>query len=169
MRTGEGWQAVSEDVVTALVNPSAHDREGLPHAFAATDSTTIADADRELEQLRLDEAVGREVWSPSLPTFRAALSARARAVVEEARDATDLAGRELARAEAAVADAMERGNRAQITRAENLRDAAFDVARMTEVYWRKREAWLLSAEEALSIQRPRELLHAVIHARGLPT
>jgi ATP-dependent helicase HepA len=169
MRTGQGWQAVSEDVVTALVNPSAHDREGLPHAFAATDSTTIADADRELEQLRLDEAVGREVWSPSLPTFRAALSARARAVVEEARDATDLAGRELARAEAAVADVMERGNRAQITRAENLRDAAFDVARMTEVYWRKREAWLLSAEEALSIQRPRELLHAVIHARGLPT
>ncbi|MBE2259036.1 MAG: DEAD/DEAH box helicase [Rhodobacteraceae bacterium] len=169
MRTGQGWQAVSEDVVAALMNPSAHDREGLPHAFAATDSTAIADADRELEQLRLGEAVGQEIWSPSLPMFRAALSARARVVVEEARDATGLAGRELARAEAAVADAMERGNRAQITRAENLRDAAFDVARMTEVYWIKREAWLLSAEEALSIQRPRELLHAVIHARGLPT
>ena len=90
-------------------------------------------------------------------------------IVEEARAAADLARRELARTEAAVADAAERGNRAQITRAENLRDVAFDVARMTEVYWRKREAWLIASEEALGTLRPRELLGAVIHAREMPT
>ena len=68
-------------------------------------------------------------------------------------------------AESSVIDAEERGNRAQITRAENLRDEAFDVERMTEVYWGKREAWLLAIEAALYELRPRESLSAIIHAR----
>lgn len=169
LRTEQGWKAVSEEVVAALVNPTAHGREGLPQAFPATDRATLMDAERELVRLRSSDAVGRDIWSPRLPAFRAALGARARVIVEEARDAADLARRELARAEAAVADAAERGNRAQITRAENLRDVAIDVERMTEVYWRKREAWLIASEEALGTLRPRELLRAVIHARGVPT
>ncbi|MBU2855468.1 hypothetical protein HF289_00845 [Acidithiobacillus ferrooxidans] len=169
MRTGQGWQVMSEKVVAALVNPTAHGREGLPHASPATDRTALTDAEHESVRLRSVDATGRDIWSPCLPAFRAALSARTRVIVEEARDAADLARRELARAEAAVADAADRGNRAQITRAENLRDIAFDVARMTEVYWRRREAWLLASEEAAGTLRPRELLCAVIHARGVPT
>lgn len=168
MRTGQGWQAVSEDVVSALVNPAAHGREGLPRALPATDRGAITEAENELARLRSGDAFGGEVWSSFLPALRAELSARVRVVAEEARDATDLAARELARAEASVADAAERGNRAQITRAENLREAAFDVVRMTEVYWGRREAWLRSAEDALCTSRPRELFRAIIHAR-VPT
>ncbi|MCK0508567.1 DEAD/DEAH box helicase [Aromatoleum anaerobium] len=168
MRTAQGWQAVPADVVAALVDPTAHGREGLPRAMPATDPAGIADAERELARLRSSDLSGKDVWSPYLPVLRAALRARARVIVEEARDAAELAERELARAEAALADAAERGNRAQITRAENLCDAAFDVARMTEVYWREREAWLLATEEALGALRPHELLRAIIHAR-VPT
>jgi ATP-dependent helicase HepA len=167
--TARGWQAVSEDVVAALVNPTAHSRDGLPRAAPATDCTARADAERELARLRSSEVYGREVWSPSLPSLRAALHARARVIAEEARDAIELAERALAHAEAAVVDAEDRGNRAQITRAENLRDAAFDVVRMTKVYWRRREAWLIATEEALDALRPRELLHAVIHAQRAST
>jgi len=39
---------------------------------------------------------------------------------------------------------------------------------MTEVYWRKRDAWLRSVEDALCTLRPRECYRAIIHAR-LPT
>jgi len=169
LREGQGWKAASEDVVAALVNPTAHGRDGLPRAAPVTERTVLADAERELSRLRSSAAPGREVWSSSLPALRAALQARARVVAEEARDAVELAGLALARAEAAVTDAEERGNRAQITRAENLRDAAFDVASMTEVYWREREAWLLATEEAVGALRPRELLGAVIHARRVAT
>jgi ATP-dependent helicase HepA len=151
------------------VDPTAHDRDGLPQSSAAVDRAAIADAEGELARLRSGEATGLEVWSSSLPAFRAALRARTHVIIEEARDATELAERELAQAETAAADAAERGNRAQITRAENLRDAAFDFARMTDVYWQEREAWLLATEEALGTLRPRELLHAIIHARGVPT
>ena len=90
-------------------------------------------------------------------------------IAEEAQDAVELANQALQRAEAAVVDAEARGNRAQITRAENLRDAAVDVARMTGVYWRERAAWLEGVEEALGDMRPRELLCCLIHARRAPT
>ena len=45
-------------------------------------------------------------------------------VEEEGRDAVAVATEELRRAEEALEVARERGNRAQITRAENARDAA---------------------------------------------
>lgn len=168
MRVGQGWQTVSEEVVAALANPIAHSREGLPHALPATDHVAIAEAKSELARLKSGDASGRDTWSPCLPTFRTALKARARVIAEEASDALELAKRAVEQADFSVADAAERGNRAQITRAENVRDAAFDVARMTEVYWRKREAWLLATEEALCALRPRELLSAIIYAR-VPT
>lgn len=164
-RTDQGWQAATEDVTTALVDPTAHGRVGLPQAAPVTDRAMLADAERELARLRAGAASGREVWSATLPALRNALEVRARVVAEEARDALQLAEKAYKRSEAAVADAKERGNRAQITRAENARDAAFDVVTMTEVYWRERAAWLHSAEKALGELRPREILCSVIHAR----
>ncbi len=168
-RTDQGWQAVPEAVTTALADPTAHGREGLPRATPVVDHAAISDAERELARLRSSAASGREVWSAALPALRDALRARARVVAEEAQDAVELANQALQRAEAAVVDAEARGNRAQITRAENLRDAAVDVARMTEVYWRERAAWLEGVEEALGDMRPRELLCSLIHARRAAT
>ena len=165
MRAQQGWQAVSEDVVAALVNPLAHSREGLPRSQPATDRTAITDAEIELARLQSAGEYGIDNWSACLPAFRAALKMRARVIAEEKCDAVELAKRAMEQAEASVIDAEVRGNRAQITRAENLRDEAFDVARMTEAYWRKREAWLLGIETALYELRPRELLSAIIHAR----
>lgn len=164
-RTDQGWQAMSEAVAAALANPTAHGRKGLPRGMPVMDNAVIADAERELARLRSSASPGREVWSAALPALREALRARARVIAEEALDAVDLASQALQRAEAAVVDAKARGNPAQITRAENLRDAAVNVARMTEVYWRERAAWLENLEEAVGELRPREMLWSLIHAR----
>lgn len=169
MQTDQGWQAISADVVAALVNPLAHGREGVPRAIPATDRDMIASARSELARLSSEDAMAAEVWSQSTPGLRTAVSARARVVAEEARDAAELAGCALTRAESAVTDATARGNRAQITRAENLRDSAYDIARMTEAYWRKREAWLHKVDETVRALRSRETLRTVIHAREIPT
>lgn len=158
-----GWQDVSEEGVAALMNPMAHKRDGLPRAAAvvAVDSTVSAEFDR----LRASDRSGGDVWSAERPTFAVELRARLRVIAEEARDALELARREVARAETALVDAQERGNRAQITRAKNVRDAAAAVAAMSEVYWQRREAWLRGCETAVAELRPRERLVAAIHAR----
>ena len=107
--------------------------------------------------------------SAERPRCAAERHARLRVIAEEARDARELAQREVARAEAALVDAQERGNRAQITRAENLRDAAVDLAAMSEVYWQRREAWLRACDAAIVESRPREQLVAAIRARRAAT
>jgi ATP-dependent helicase HepA len=162
-RSARGWQPIAEQAVVALGNPMVRGRDNLPRAVAAVDLEVTAGA--ELDRMRSSERGGAEVWSSERPEFAAELRARLRIVAEEARDALDLATRALSRAEAAEVDAHVRGNRAQVTRAENLRDAAIDVVAMTEVYWQKREAWLRACEAAIVALRPRERLVAVIRAR----
>jgi len=164
-RTELGWQAVSESVISALVNPMAHSREGLPQASVVTNRNELSVVEQELAKLTPSAASGREVWSASLPALRDALHARLRVVAEEAHDAVHLAKNALERAEAALANADERGNRAQITRAANLRSIADSIVRMTEVYWQERKAWLKDVEGVLCALRPRELLCSIIHAR----
>lgn len=166
-KSTRGWQDVPEEGIAALMNPMAHERDGLPRAAAAVE--VDATASSELQRLRAAERSGREVWSSEQAAFAAELRARLRVVEEEARDALELARREVARAEAALVDAEERGNRAQITRAEHLRDAAVDVAAMTEVYWQRRAAWLRACEAAVAELRPRERLVAAIRARRAAT
>jgi ATP-dependent helicase HepA len=162
---GQGWRTLSEEGLAALVNPMAHGRAGLPHAVPTTGRAGMVEVERELSRLRSKTALSREVWGESLPALRGALRERVLVVEEEAKDAVLLAQQALARAEAAVVDAAGRGNRAQLTRAERLRDAAYDTARMAEVYWHQRTAWLLSVEDALFALRPSEQLCAVIFAR----
>ncbi len=165
-KSTRGWQDVSEDAIAALMNPMAHKRDGLPRAAVVeADSTARA----EVERLRASDRSGGDVWSAERPTFAAEISARLRVIAEEARDTRELAQREVARAEAALVDAQERGNRAQITRAENLRDAAVDLAAMSEVYWQRREAWLRACDAAIAEVRPREQLVAAIRARRAAT
>jgi len=161
------WGDVSQQGIAALMNPMAHSRDHLPRA------TTIAQADStikpELDRLRAVEQKGGVVWCSVQPSFGIELRARLRVVTEEARDALELARREVKRGEEALVDAQERGNRAQITRAESLRDAAIDVAAMSEVYWQQREAWLRGCEAAVGGLRPREQLVSAIRARRAPT
>jgi len=166
-KTARGWQDVSEGGVAALVNPMAHKRKGLPRAESITQvDSTIG---QELAELRSVDQRGGEIWSADRPSFVAALNARLLVVSEEKRDALELARREVERADTALADANERGNRAQITREEHNRDAAHDIAAMTEIYWYRREAWLRACEEAVVGLRPRERLVAAIRAKRAAT
>ena len=146
-----------------MVNPMAHNRDALPRATFITnlDATIRAGINR----LRASDESGGVVWSSERPAFAAELGARLCVVAEEARDAVDLANREVARSQAALVDAEESGNRAQITRASNLRDIAIDIAAMTEVYWQQRENWLCACESAIVALRPREQLIAAILAK----
>ena len=160
-RTELGWESVSDDVIRALVNPG----EGLPQCFNAANQDIKEDARNELLRLRSSEENGSQVWAKVLPTFHTELCKRARVVFEEAQDAVDLRRRELARAEFLFNEAVERGNKAQITRAENLRDIAYDVYEMTKVYWKNREEWLLNTEEELGTLLPHERLRNLIHAK----
>jgi ATP-dependent helicase HepA len=162
-RGQQGWQDVSQQGAAALVNPMAHNRDTLPRATFITnlDATIRAGFNR----LRASDESGGVVWSSERPGFAAELGARLRVVAEEARDALDLANREVARSQAALVDAEESGNRAQITRASNLRDIAIDIAAMTEVYWQRRENWLCACESAIVALRPCEQLIAAILAK----
>jgi ATP-dependent helicase HepA len=162
-KTPAGWQDVPQQCTAALMDPMAHEREGLPRAVALTEPDGAIKA--ELRQVRAREQCGGVVWSAERSSFADELRARLCVVAEEAGDARELASREFMRAEATLADARERGNRAQVTRAENLRNAAADAAAMTEAYWREREAWLRGCEPAIVDLRPREKLVAAIRAR----
>jgi ATP-dependent helicase HepA len=161
------WQDISEGGVAALMNPMAHKRDELPRAVTIVEVEATASA--ELNRLRATERSGGEVWSSERLAFAAELRARLRVIGEEAGDALELASREVSRAEAELVDAQARGNRAQVTRAEHLRVAAVDVAAMTEVYWRRREAWLRACEAAVVELRPRERLVAMLRARRVTT
>ncbi len=165
--TQTGRSTLSAAAFTALVDPMAHGKDGVPRAAQLTDERVVAAANRHLNELQAGDAGGRDAWSHLLPAFEVDLHRRVGVLREEARDAVALARREVERAEAAVADALERGNRAQITRAENLLDVAADVADMTDVYWERRIAWLTEIEDTVIELTPEERFVAVIRARRL--
>lgn len=161
--TAGRWQRVSEEGVAALVDPVTPGCDTVPVASPiAWDLTKFA---KLIDKLRSGDRRGEDVWRASAPNYAAALRTRLRVVAEEACDALALVRRNLARVEETLRVAEARGNRAQITRAENIRDAAVDVVAMTEAYWQKRESWLRECEAAVAELRPRESLVAAIYAR----
>lgn len=166
-KSPRGWQDLSEAAVAALMNPMTHKHDRIPRAVTIVESDVTAGA--EFDRLRATQRRGKEVWSSEHPTFVSELRARLRVVAEEAHDALELARREVLCTEAALLDAQTRGNRAQITRAEHLRDAAVDAAAMTEAYWQRREGWLRGCDAATVELRPRERLVAAIRARRATT
>ena len=163
------WVKVKAEEAAALLNPMAHERKGVPRADDLCISENFIEAvEGELSRLRTaDTTVVGSAWSNRLPEFKLALQDRLLVVQEEGRDAVTLASKEMLRAEEMLKVALERGNRAQITRAENARDAAEDTSRMVEVFWQQRECWLSECEhEVLSIQ-PEEQLIALLRARKI--
>lgn len=158
---------VEAEEATALFNPMAHERNGVPRASdLRKDGADIASAEAELSsQRQADATAARLAWSHRFSNFEESLTARLVVVEEEGHDAVALANEELRRAEAALELARERGNRAQITRAENARDAAGDTLGMTRTFWEERTRWLRECREEVRMVLPREKLTAIIQTR----
>lgn len=161
------WIQAEADEAAALLNPMAHGRVGVPGASdLQADEDDIAAAQAELfRQRKADATAARSAWSHRFPDFEQALAVRLTVVEEEGRDAVALASEELHRTEEALEVALERGNRAQITRAENNRAAAADTLDMTRVFWNERARWLRECVEQVRAVLPKEQLTALIRAR----
>ena len=166
-REGDGWANVEPVATAALLNPMAHQRDGVPRAsdLHASDAE-LAAVERELARKRLeDETTARSQWSHRLPGFSSSLQARLTVVEAEGRDAVEVAADELRRAKEALEVANERGNRAQITRAENTLGVAADTLEMTSALWAERARWLGECEVQVRLVHPQEQLTALIRAR----
>jgi len=161
------WVQVEAEEAAALFNPMAHERNGVPKASdLRKDGADIASAEAELSsQRQADATAARSAWSHRFSNFEESLTARLVVIEEEGHDAVALANEELRRAEAALELARERGNRAQITRAENARDAAGDTLGMTRAFWEERTRWLRECREEVRMVLPREKLIAIIQTR----
>jgi hypothetical protein len=166
-RAHQQWVQVEDNEVRALLNPMAHGRMGVPHAselWASEDERV--DAATELDRLRItDMAAAKPVWSHRFPDFERALHTRLHVVREEGRDAVALAEEELRSAEETLRVAVERGNRAQITRAETAGNVAADTVQMAKVLWKHRDRWLRDCESAVQAVVPHEYLTAVLRVR----
>jgi hypothetical protein len=166
-RLGEQWITAGAEETRALLNPMAHSRRAVPRSaeLRATEDLVAAAMD-EFNRLRdADSTAARSAWSHRLPEFERSLRARLFVVREEGRDAVLLAHEELQRAEDTLSVATERGNPAQITRAENARDAATDTLHMTEVFWQQRDLWLQECQQGVGSVQPREHLAALLRTR----
>lgn len=161
------WATVDPAEAAALLNPLAHGRNGSPRAseIDGTPEFVHAIQDAFARMRRDDSSAADQAWSHRLPDFGRALEARLAVVREEGHDAVALAGHVLEAADAAWRTAMDGGNRGQITRTENARDAAADTRDMVEVFWRERARWLAECEAEVRSVLPVERLSAVIRAR----
>lgn len=166
-QTPRGWETVSAEEATALLNPMAHSREGLPMSKEqALPERTRGGVCAELDRQRGgdDQAAGT-AWSHRFPAFEAALVERLAVVRQEGDDAVALMVTAHEQASARLDDARLRGNRAQITRAENELDYAADELAAARAFSRERSRWLWSCEERVRAVLPEERLTALIRAR----
>ena len=169
-RTESGWAALCAESLTALMNPLAQKRKGLPPSCSwralGEEERIVASA---IELLRSDDATAAcSLWSSRFPELDHALAVRLRVLSTESSDEQNLRALELEDAEAKLALAQTRGNRAQATKAENERGAAQDRAAMTRAFWAQRVAWLKSTAGLVRECAPREHLLAVLRVRRAP-
>ena len=161
---GGRWIGVGLDKVSALLDPLARTSNGIPPSQEWKPPEGFRNSVRRvLNSLRSrDQNAAGICWSPRFPDFERALQSRLIVVQEEARVAAAVARSESAKAESALTLARDQGNRGQITRASNARDAAADFADMTRVFWAQRENWLTTCCSAIQDVRPEERLTAVL-------
>jgi len=161
------WVQVEAEEVAALLNPMAQERNGLARASVLRASKAeIAASKAELsEQRQADAMAARAAWSHRFPDFRKSLACRLMVVEEEGHDAIALVSEELRRAEEGLKVARERGNRAQITRAENVRDTTVESLRATNAFWEERARWLRESEDRVRRVLPEEKLTALLRTR----
>ena len=165
----EHWMQVGADAVSALLNPTAHGRKGIPQSFEWQPSGTLRRAVLEtLHRLRTTDAdLAGECWSHRFPAFDHALETRRYVVREDGRDAQTLARLELVAADSRHRAVQDRGNRGQITRVRRQRNEAEAVTRMTRTMWLQRDAWLRDCSAAVRAVRPRERVTVVLHVQRL--
>ncbi len=161
------WVNTEIEEAQALLNPLAHSNAGLPTTtplyLSPEEKISVAE---ELDRMRATGTeLARDTWSHLFPSFEQALDKRLCVIREDGRDAVAVAVNNLRRAEMALQFAHERGNRAQITRAENERDSAADILAMTEVLWEERIRWLSECRSKVREIVPKEGLAAVVRVR----
>lgn len=163
-RKGERWAPAGMDELSALLDPLAIPGNGVPFSNHWDPPEQWSHALKwSLDHLRSGGTGAASTrWSPRFPVLQRDLRRRLFVIREEAKDARELAAVEVAKAEAALGLALDRGNQGQITRATNLRDTAADKADMTRVLWEQREAWLLQCRSAVERVAPEERLTAVL-------
>ena len=161
------WVQVEAEAAAALLNPMAQERKGLARAsmLRASEAEAAAAKAELSEQRQADAMAARSAWSHRFPDFRESLACRLMVVEEEGRDAIAVVSEELRRAEEALSVARERGNRAQITRAENVRDRTVETLRATSAFWDERARWLRESEDRVRRVLPQEKLTALLRTR----
>ena len=161
------WIKTTTDAAAALMNPIAHKGRGLPiSSHFKTNEQYIAAIKSNLSDLRQSAVMtARSEWSHRFPALEDSLTCRLMVVEEEGRDATELASMELLWAKKRLKVIQGRGDRAQISRAENVRDAAADTLAMTRVFWSERTNWLQQCQERILKVQPQEQMAAFISAQ----
>ena len=168
MRLANGQMIRSgADEISLLLNPMAHQRQGVPRAADwQVPLDQVAAIKKAMRRLReTDAGAAGMSWSNRFPEFDCALETRRRVVQEEGRDAQALAELELSVAEVDLDTALDRGNRAQITRTRNLRNRAAAKAAMTRTMWEQRDGWLQGCTAALRGVQPKERVRALLRVR----
>ena len=168
MRLANGQMIRSgADEISFLMNPMAHLRRGVPQSAGGQfPMAQVAAFKKAMTRLReADVGAAGVSWSNRFPEFDRALETRRRVVQEEGRDAQAFADLALSVARTDLDTALDRGNRAQITRARNLRDRAVAKAAMTRTMWEQRDGWLQGCTAALRDVQPRERIRALLRVR----
>ena len=163
------WLGAGLDEVEAVLNPLAYAGNEIPLAAELKQSESMKRATGSaLNRLRsTDQEAACSCWRPRFAEFETALRSRLFVLREEAKDAAELASAQSAKNESALSLAHDQGNRAQIARARNERDAASDRADMTRVLWKQRENWLSQCLSAVQKVVPQERITAVLQIRRL--
>ena len=161
------WVRFGVDEVALLLNPTNHNRQGIPRSSdRQLSENNHRNVQAVLARLReSDPGVAATVWSNRFPEFDSALEVRRNVVRAEGRDARTLAAMELADAESALRSATELGHRALITRYGNMRDRAAVLTKMTRAMWDQRDSWLRRCGDAIRTVQPREYIKTVVHVR----
>lgn len=158
------WLNAADEEIQALLNPLAHGRKGLPAAsdLYLTQEEKISVATEFVRVRATGGDAARTTWSHLFPNFDRALDRRLCVIRGEARDAVAVAENNLRSAEKAFESASERGNRAQISRAENECNFAADAYKMTEAIWQERARWLSECRSVVRELLPKEKLSAIL-------
>ena len=168
MMKQDRWVKIGPDETAALLNPMGHAHSKASpwpknmHLNSAFKTIIETELNR---QRKNDSMAARAAWSQRLPEFEDALSVRQAIIEEEAHDALTLVKEELSRAEDALETARHQGNRAQITRVENIRYETAENVHMVRTVWNERTRWLRQSKDGILKVIPTERLTALIQTR----